>query len=69
MATRIREGDVVQFVRDAFAAEPEWLEGVVADVLAVQLRITYETQRPDGGWAEHSAFVFMRDEHHTWRTT
>ena len=33
----------------------------VQDTLSVQLRATYEVQRKDGGWQEHSLFCFYAD--------
>jgi hypothetical protein len=33
----------------------------IVDVLAVQLRATYEVAREDGGWNERSLWCFLRD--------
>lgn len=33
----------------------------VRDLLSSQLTAVYESQRPDGGWREHTLFVFYAD--------
>lgn len=59
MRQRPEQGDIIR-VYMGEDDEPNHVCTVV-DLLSVQLRATYEVQRPDGGWVERSLFCFYAD--------
>lgn len=63
---RARRPELGSMVRVTGAHEGDVHLCTVVDLLDVQFRATYEVQRDDGGWREHSVYAFYAEHGDTW---